>query len=417
VLAVAALVAIAGVLAGCASSRGDLPIRLVASRVAHIRGLPFSNLPPVKVVREADLLMFVARRLPSRLVGPAASDFVRKVPGAELPVIERLEALELLGATPVGTTIGEMLFGASRDPGGLFDSRSDTVYVRRGPVRGEKDVLAHELTHALEFQHHTHGLTGATSQFDDVEAQRALVEGPAVLVQYLYARRYLGFTGDLRAFVDQIRRQAVREIHLPRFLLAESLFPYTDGTLFVDRVLRTAGWAGVTDSERKPPDSTEAILGAPAQRVVTPRIAARRVLGRTWQAEPIQTIGALDTALLLSPNALEPPMSLIRSWRGGSLQLWQNLQSGRVPHCERPCAGHYALIARWTWNSPFAASRATTELHLRLLAILRDPSEPPDAVLKTTLGSTGLITVSGKMTTIVLAPDAATTRALAAENH
>jgi hypothetical protein len=106
-------------------------------------------------------------------------------------VIERLEALELLGAAPEGTTISEMLFGANTDPGGLFDPRAHAVYIRRGTVKGEIDVLSHELTHALELEHGARRATPAgDSPFDSLEAQRALIEGSATLVQYLYAARY-----------------------------------------------------------------------------------------------------------------------------------------------------------------------------------------------------------------------------------
>ena len=403
---------------GCGSA-GGLPVDRVAKRVEQIRGLRLSHLPRVRVVGQAALLAVLNRLLPPRLVGPGASDFVGRVSVAEVPVIERLEALELLGTVPEGTTIGQMFFGASTDPGGLFDARSNTVYVRQGARSGELDVLAHELTHALEFQHGLHSPRPAgTSSFDGLEADRALIEGSATVVQYLYATRYLGFRGDLRAFVDQLRANALREVHLPRLLLAQALFPYTDGALFVDRVRRTGGWVGVTALERDPPPTTQTILGVKARRAVVPPIDTRGILAPAWRPLPLAPIGDLDTALLLSPGALDAPAPLTRSWRGGSLQLWQNLLAAHVQRCQRPCAGHYTLIARWAWTSPAAASLAAEDLRHSLAKILvAPPGGSGHPILRTRLGSDASITSTGNTTTVVLSPNAALTAALTARNQ
>ncbi len=108
------------------SGRRELSVGQVAARVEQIRGLRFVRLPTFEVVSDATLRAIIARELPPREVGAAASDFVRRVPGGELALIERLEALELLGAAPVGTTIAQILYGAV-DPAGLFDRRSGEI--------------------------------------------------------------------------------------------------------------------------------------------------------------------------------------------------------------------------------------------------------------------------------------------------
>jgi hypothetical protein len=58
--------------------------------------------PVVHLVSGAEILAIVARQLLAREVGSAASDFVGVVPASLVPVAERLEMLELLGAAPVG---------------------------------------------------------------------------------------------------------------------------------------------------------------------------------------------------------------------------------------------------------------------------------------------------------------------------
>jgi hypothetical protein len=415
VLAVLVLLGVGWALVrGSGSAQGGVAVSRMAGRVERIRGLRFVRLPVVHLVPEATIRSIVARELPTRELGPAASDFAGQVPGGAIPVVERLEALELLGAVPVGTTLGQVLFGGGEDPGGLFEPRTGVIYVRREygsrPLGGEEGVLTHELTHALEYQHRLHP-GGRVRGFDQLEAGRALIEGPAVLVQYLYASRYLGFHGTLRRFLAVFSEEARRLLHLPRVLLADAVFPYVDGALFVQRLQRSGGWAAVSRAERQPAPATQSVLTAsqPAER--DPTFDVAKILGGSWQAEPRQRFGDYDTGALLAPGSLTPSSSLLDLWRGGSLQLWNDLEADKVTRCRRPCAAHFVMLASWRWAKPSTAEAAAGDLRRALAPILTTTRMSP---VRTRLGSTVAITSTDRVTTIVVAPTTTLTAALAA---
>jgi hypothetical protein len=288
-----------------------------------------------------------------------------------------------------------------------IDPRSGAIYIRRrlgSGVTGEESVLAHELTHALEYQSH---LQSAGSEeainFDQLEADRALVEGPAVLVQYRYAEQYLGFRGTLGTFLALFGRAARRALRLPRVLLADALFPYVDGTRFVSRLYDAGGWRAVDEAERSRPMTTQIVLTGRRSLAKGLGQNDRQALGRTWQAEPSQSIGAYDTAVLLTPGSLDRAESLVRFWRGGSLRLWNDVAARRVTRCRRPCAAHFALLARWQWASASVAKSVARDLRSLLLPVgLRSLGR--GRVFKTRLGSYVVISARHSVTTAAFAP-------------
>jgi hypothetical protein len=419
IVGVLAAIVLSGV--GWALARGSgsgLAVGRVAARVEQIRGLRFVRLPTVRLVSEAQIRAVVARVLPVSLLGPAASDFTRPEPASAVPVVERLEALELLGAVPTGTTLGQVLFAAGEDPGGLFEPRTGVIYVRRasgGKLGGEESVLAHELTHALEYQRHLHGAQRFRG-FDQLEASRALIEGPAVLVQYFYARRYLGYHGALSQFLAVFSREARRVVRAPGVLLADAVFPYVDGALFVERLLSSGGWSAVSRAEREPPSGTQSILLGNRSGENDPKFDVANILGSGWLAEPRQTFGDYDTASLLAPGSLMPSPSLVDLWRGGSLQVWNDLGAANVTRCRRPCAAHFVLLASWRWARSSVAKAAANDLR-RLLAPAFTGSVAGRGRLMTRLGSSVVITATHLATTIAMAPRPALANALAVANR
>ncbi len=95
----------------------------------------------------------------------------------------------------------------------------------------------------------------------EAAAGRSLVEGPAMLVQYLYARRYLAFRGALNQFLQRFRASADRQLHLSGILLADAVLPYVGGAPFVAHLVASGGWSAVSAAELRPPASTAELLG------------------------------------------------------------------------------------------------------------------------------------------------------------
>ena len=122
---------------------------------------------------------------------------------------------------------------------------------------------AHEFVHALQDQHYD--LEALSDDSLDSEAQaaiRALAEGEAELVQYLYL-----FEGDYftRPEVDAILNDSEQTDdgfmrNLPPVLVSSLSFPYTSGVDFVAELFRENEFAAIDAAWANPPVSTEQIL-------------------------------------------------------------------------------------------------------------------------------------------------------------
>src|SRR5258707_10828833 len=127
---------------------------------------------------------------------------------------------------------------------------------------GQRPVMAHELTHALQDQHFNlrrfeHWPKGDS---DAELAAHALIEGDATLAMALYVAnnplvalaflKSLGATGMQSQELDKA----------PRALRESLLFPYQDGEKWVSALYKRGGWNEVSQAFTTLPQSTEQIL-------------------------------------------------------------------------------------------------------------------------------------------------------------
>ncbi len=122
---------------------------------------------------------------------------------------------------------------------------------------------AHEFVHALQDQHYD--LEALTDDSLDSEAQaavRALAEGEAELVQYLYLFDGDYFTArEVDAILnDPAQNDASYLRDFPPILVSSLSFPYTSGVDFVTDLYRQDGFAAIDAAWANPPRSTEQIL-------------------------------------------------------------------------------------------------------------------------------------------------------------
>jgi hypothetical protein len=127
---------------------------------------------------------------------------------------------------------------------------------------GQKPVMAHELTHALQDQHFdlrrfTHWPKGDS---DAELAAHALIEGDATLAMSFYVLR-----DPLRAlaFLKSMGASGMASDELdkaPRALRESLLFPYQNGLIWTRRLYGEGGWARVSKAFTELPQSTEQIL-------------------------------------------------------------------------------------------------------------------------------------------------------------
>lgn len=122
---------------------------------------------------------------------------------------------------------------------------------------------AHEFVHVLQDQHYS--LEAINDESLDSEARaalRALAEGEAELVQYLYLFDADYFTrSEAESILNDPAETDTRFLEdLPPVLVSNMAFPYNAGANFVSELYREGGFEAVDAAWRNPPRSTEHIL-------------------------------------------------------------------------------------------------------------------------------------------------------------
>jgi hypothetical protein len=158
---------------------------------------------------------------------------------------------------------------------------------------------AHEFVHALQDQHYNLDFLYDDSIDSEARAAiRALAEGEAELVQYLYLFEGDYFTEEEVAAIMNNSGAADRAFlnTFPPILIKSLSFPYTSGVDFVLDLYRQGGFEAIDEAWRDPPRSTEHILhpgryraGDEPQLVVT--VPLTETLGAGWELIDEDTLG------------------------------------------------------------------------------------------------------------------------------
>jgi hypothetical protein len=146
---------------------------------------------------------------------------------------------------------------------GYYDPKARQFYLADWiEIDGQKPVMAHELTHALQDQHFNLKRFEKWPKGDsDAElAAHALIEGDATLAMMQYLGRHpmiaLSFLRTSQESSAEQFKQA------PRALRDSLIFPYQYGLTWATQIHRRGGWAMVSNAFTKLPLSTEQILHA-----------------------------------------------------------------------------------------------------------------------------------------------------------
>jgi len=128
-------------------------------------------------------------------------------------------------------------------------------------LEGQKPVMAHELTHALQDQHFNlrrfekwpHGDSDAEL------AVHALIEGDATLAMTLYmAKNPLIALAFSRSLINGVATEQFNQA--PRAMRESLIFPYMQGMEWTTQLYRRGGWTLVSNAFTKLPLSSEQIL-------------------------------------------------------------------------------------------------------------------------------------------------------------
>ncbi|MGB9177988.1 MAG: hypothetical protein WCB68_01980 [Pyrinomonadaceae bacterium] len=233
---------------------------------------------------------------------------------------------------------------------GYYDPKAQEFFLADWiNLDGQKPVMAHELTHALQDQHFNLRRFEKWPKGDsDAElAAHGLIEGDATLAMELYMAR-----NPLRAlaFVKSLEgsgSSSEQIDHAPRVLRETLLFPYDQGLTWVTQLYKRGGWPAVSQAYKELPQSSEQILHpdkylareAPV-KINLPNISSD--LGANWKRIDYDVNGEWSYFLMLDEYLKSDAESkrAAAGWGGDRYALF-----------EGPNAGELVLAQLSDWDS------------------------------------------------------------------
>src|ERR1051325_6219562 len=223
---------------------------------------------------------------------------------------------------------------------GYYDPKAQQFYLADWiELEGQKPVMAHELTHALQDQHFN------LKRFEnwpkgDSEAElaaHALIEGDATLAMTLYmaknplvALAFIKSLGSQDLATEQFKQA-------PRALRESLLFPYEEGSAWATQLYKRGGWELVSRAFTKLPQSSEQILHADKyfayeapQKLTLPDF--KTVLGPSWKRIDYDVNGEWGCYLVLDEylnDAVESKQASA-GWAGDRFALYETSKPGEV---------------------------------------------------------------------------------------
>jgi hypothetical protein len=286
---------------------------------SQIRGLSF--------LRRPDISILTAEEMAARV----AADLEEELDQEEFAVSDGLYTL--LGLLPADVDLLELFIELQSEQTVAFYDTDTRELVT--PATGEEFTpterltLVHELTHALTDQYFDLGSVieelDEEERFDEASAFRALVEGDAMVTEFVYLQD-LPRAELLEVLDDALSIDTPVFDESPKFLQDVLLFPYIQGQEFVAEIWAAEGFGAVDDVYRSRPVTTEHIYepdsyvrGEPAEAVDAPAVtvAGYDVFeSSTWGYLGFQTMFDQVLAADVSARAAD-------GWGGDSYEiLW-----------------------------------------------------------------------------------------------
>lgn len=256
---------------------------------------------------------------------------------AEMHATEVL--LKAFGLAPPSFAYRSFLIGLlTEQVAGYYDPKAQQFYLADWiELDGQKPVMAHELTHALQDQHFNLKRFEKWPRSDsDAElAAHALIEGDATLAMMLYLGRHPAIA---LGFLRSSQESSAEQFKLaPRALRDSLIFPYQYGLTWATQVHRRGGWAMVSDAFTKLPLSTEQILHVekyfsyePPVKLTLPSF--RRALGPGWKRIDNDVNGEWGYYLVLDEflnNATESKQAAA-GWGGDRFAIYEGPRGSDV---------------------------------------------------------------------------------------
>jgi hypothetical protein len=243
-------------------------------------------------------------------------------------------ALRKLGLAPADFQLRAFIIKLlAEQVAGYYDPKTREFHIADWiDLDGQRPVMAHELTHALQDQHFNLRRFEKWPKHDsDAElAAHALVEGDAslLMLQYL-ARNPLRQFSFLKSMVLGGGGSTEQLDKAPRVLRETLTFPYFQGMTFATQVHKRGGWDAVSAAYKNLPKSTEQILhpekyfaGDEPRKVALKNISP--ALGKHWKMADSDVEGEWGYYLLLDEflKAGDESKKAAEGWGGDRYALF-----------------------------------------------------------------------------------------------
>ncbi|HEV2883437.1 MAG TPA: hypothetical protein VGW36_01190 [Pyrinomonadaceae bacterium] len=247
-------------------------------------------------------------------------------------------------------------------------------------LEGQKPVMAHELTHALQDQHFNLRRFEKWPKGDSDAhlAAHALIEGDATLAMTIYMAKNplvaLAFSRSLLS--TGISSEQFNKA--PRALRESLVFPYTQGTEWATHIYKRGGWPGISKAYSRLPQSTEHILHPDKYasyerpvKVALPEV--KNLLGPNWKRLDYDVNGEWGLYLILDQFLKDPALSrrATAGWGGDRYALYE-LKDAQM---ENGKPGEVFMAQMTMWDSEDDA-REFFDAYVKRTALRYSASEP-----------------------------------------
>ena len=260
------------------------------------------------------------------------------------------KALEAFGLIPKDFPLDNFMLDVLTDQvAGLYDPKAKEFYIADWiPADEQRDVMSHELTHALEDQSFDVDtwIKGARPNDDAEMARDAVSEGTALaaMVDYALRDQKIGVR-DLADVTMLIRGNAIAEMDkdpklskAPPYIRDGLLFPYLAGTSFSQAFLKAhTSWSDLHLLFEHPPVSTQQILqpnfylkGVGPAKVTLP--AWMGLVPANWKLLEENVVGEFGVQEILK-QFLDPERAdaLSLAWDGDRYAVFEDSTTKRTP--------------------------------------------------------------------------------------
>ncbi len=217
----------------------------------EVRGLPYLSAPEVVILNETE---FSAR---------VAEIFAEDLDEDKLAIDSRFRAL--LGMLPEGADLyGLYIDLYTEGVTGFYDEGELVVPAAPdGFTPLQRITVVHELVHALTDQYFDLNEDYTTlideGNGDDTSAALAVLEGDASRASIVYLESLSPFDA-IQAATEALAFDTKVLDSTPGWIQRTLFFPYQEGLIFTEAVVRAGGLAGVDETYIDPPTTTEQIL-------------------------------------------------------------------------------------------------------------------------------------------------------------